>query len=474
MLRPDPEESASGRWPVRLLVYVGMLAAALGIFWLIRGAGQGLVAPEPLAAAKRGPASASSDSLMHVLLALGAVIVVSRAMGALFKRLRQPAVIGEVIAGILLGPSLLGRVAPEVQAFLLPSNVAPFMSVIAQVGVILFMFLVGLHLDTGMLRKRTDTSIAISHASIVVPFTLGALLSLWLYPRVSTRDVPFTVFALFMGVSMSVTAFPVLARILTDRRLHTSRMGTIALACAAVDDVTAWCLLALVVGVVQADAHGAVLTVALTAVYIAVMLVAVRPAAQWLARRYEHPSRVGQSTLAVLSVALLGSALATELIGIHALFGAFLLGAIIPHDSALARAAQDKLEDMVVVLFLPAFFAFTGMRTQIGLVSGWEQWLMVGVIIAVASVGKFGGTLAAAKLTGLGWKDSAALGVLMNTRGLMELIVLNVGLDLGVLSPSLFAMMVLMAVVTTLATAPALSALTLGSEAPDGAALQKA
>jgi Kef-type K+ transport system membrane component KefB len=189
----------------------------------------------------------------------------------------------------------------------------------------------------------------------------------------------------------------------------------------------------------------------------------VRPAAEWLARRYEHPSRVGQSTLAVVIVALLASALATELIGIHALFGAFLLGAIIPHDSALARAAQEKLEDTVVVLFLPAFFAFTGMRTQIGLVSGVEQWLICGVIILVASAGKFGGTLAAAKLTGLSWRDSAALGVLMNTRGLMELIVLNVGLDLGVLSPSLFAMLVLMAVVTTLATSPALHVLTQGS-----------
>jgi Kef-type K+ transport system membrane component KefB len=468
----DPKTAGSSK--LRTVVYLAMLAAAVGLFFLVRALGEGLSAPAATEAVTKAAAPAGSGSLMHVLLALVVIIVAARVMGSLFKRLNQPAVIGEVIAGIMLGPSLLGRVSPEAMAFLLPQSVAPALSMIAQVGVILFMFLVGLHLDTGVLKNRTHTTVAISHASIVVPFTLGAGLALWLYPRLSSSEVPFTVFALFMGVSMSVTAFPVLARILTDRRLHTSRMGTIALACAAVDDVTAWCLLALVVGVVEANARGALITIGLTFVYIAVMLTVVRRAAEWMARRYEHPSRVSQSTLAVVCVALLGSALATELIGIHALFGAFLLGAIIPHDSALARAAQEKLEDTVVVLFLPCFFAFTGMRTEIGLLSGLEAWLICGAIILVASVGKVGGTLAAARLTGLSWRDSAALGMLMNTRGLMQLIVLNVGLDLGVLTPSLFAMMVLMAVVTTLATAPALQMLTVGSEELPLSAVQKA
>jgi Kef-type K+ transport system membrane component KefB len=468
----DPKTAGSSK--LRTVVYLAMLAAAVGLFFLVRALGEGLSAPAATEAVTKAAAPAGSGSLMHVLLALVVIIVAARVMGSLFKRLNQPAVIGEVIAGIMLGPSLLGRVSPEAMAFLLPQSVAPALSMIAQVGVILFMFLVGLHLDTGVLKNRTHTTVAISHASIVVPFTLGAGLALWLYPRLSSSEVPFTVFALFMGVSMSVTAFPVLARILTDRRLHTSRMGTIALACAAVDDVTAWCLLALVVGVVEANARGALITIGLTFVYIAVMLTVVRRAAEWMARRYEHPSRVSQSTLAVVCVALLGSTLATELIGIHALFGAFLLGAIIPHDSALARAAQEKLEDTVVVLFLPCFFAFTGMRTEIGLLSGLEAWLICGAIILVASVGKVGGTLAAARLTGLSWRDSAALGMLMNTRGLMQLIVLNVGLDLGVLTPSLFAMMVLMAVVTTLATAPALQMLTVGSEELPLSVVQKA
>jgi len=463
MTTPAPENEPGPRLSSSVFVYTAMLLATVGAFWLIRSAGQDLMAPETGNGLRSAAFAASNDALMHVLVALALIIVVARAMGSLFKRLNQPAVIGEVIAGILLGPSLLGRMVPEASAFLLPPSVAPYLGVIAQIGVILFMFLVGLHLDTSLLKKRSHTSVAISHASIIAPFILGALLALWLYPRLSSREVPFTIFALFMGVSMSVTAFPVLARILTDRRMHQTRMGTIALSCAAVDDVTAWCLLAFVVGLAQSHPSSAGITVALTFCYIAFMLVVVRPGAVWLARRYEHPSRVGQRTLALICVALLLSALATELIGIHALFGAFLLGAVIPHDSGLARAALEKLEDVVVVLFLPAFFAFTGLRTEIGLVIGVEQWLICGLIILVASAGKFGGTLVAARLTGLDWRDAASLGVLMNTRGLMELIVLNVGLDLGVLSPTLFAMLVLMAVVTTLATTPALHALSLKS-----------
>jgi len=409
-------------------------------------------------------AKAAPETLFHVLLALVVVIVVARAMGALFRRFEQPPVIGEVVAGILLGPSLLGRVAPEASAFLLPPAVAPFLGILAQVGVILYMFLVGLELDAGMLRRRAHASVAVSHASIIAPFLLGSALALWLHPILAPAGVGFTVFALFMGVSLSVTAFPVLARILTDRGLQNTRTGAIALACAAVDDVSAWCLLAFVVGIVQADAGRVVGTITLTAGFIVAMLVAVRPAALRLVALREASPNLTQGVLAVVCVALLVSSLATETIGIHALFGAFLLGAIVPHDSALARDLRDKLGDLVVVLLLPAFFAFTGMRTQIGLVHGAEEWAICGVIILVASLGKFGGSAIAARLTGLGWRQSAALGILMNTRGLMELIVLNIGLDLGVLSPKLFAMLVLMALVTTFATTPILHALRLDRE----------
>lgn len=461
--------------PDRLKTLVGygaMLAACVGAFGWIRSVGAGLAAPAraPGASLGRAVGAAHNATLLHVLLALLAIIVASRLCGAVFRRFKQPAVIGEVVAGIMLGPSLLGRVAPEVSAFLLPPAVAPYLGVIAQVGVILFMFLVGLELDTGLLRKRTHTTVAISHASIVAPFLLGSLTALWIYPRLSTSDVPFGVFALFMGVSMSVTAFPVLARILTDRGMHRSSLGVLAISCAAVDDVTAWCLLAFVVGVAQSALGGAVRTVGLTLAYVVAMLVVVRPAVARAVRRQELRGAVTQDTTAAVLVALLLSALVTEAIGIHALFGAFLLGAIVPHESLLAKSMRQRLEDVVVVLLLPAFFAFTGMRTQIGLVHGAEQVFVCAVIIAVACAGKFGGTAVAARLSGLGARDAASLGVLMNTRGLMELIVLNVGLDLGVLSPTLFAMMVIMALVTTVATTPLLHLLQRGREVGAGEA----
>jgi Kef-type K+ transport system membrane component KefB len=450
------------------IAYPIMIAAAIGIFLLVRSVGSTLVAPPPPAgAAAAGVPSSNADVLLHVLLALVVVIVAARACGALCKRIHQPPVIGEVIAGILLGPSLLGHISPAAYSYLLPQAVAPFLSIIAQIGVILFMFLVGLELDTEQLKHKTHATVAISHSSIVAPFVLGALLALWIYPRLSTSNVPFTVFALFLGVSLSVTAFPVLARILTDRGIQKTRMGTVSLTCAAVDDVTAWCLLALLIAVAKANVSAAAITVAFTALYAAFMIVVARPLIVRAVRAQELRESVPQSAIAVVVVALLLSTLATEAAGIHAIFGAFLLGAIIPHDSRLAHELMQKIEDLVVVLFLPAFFAFTGMRTQIGLVHGATQWLLCGVIIATASIGKFGGTFVAARITGFGARDAASLGILMNTRGLMELIVLSIGLDLHILSPTLFAMLVLMAVTTTFATTPILQLLTRNATEPD-------
>ncbi|HVA00502.1 MAG TPA: cation:proton antiporter [Terriglobia bacterium] len=441
------------------LFYAAMLGAALGLFFWIRSAGDSLLAPAGLGRFAHGGRAESGGVLTHVLLALVVIILCARALGSVFRRFNQPPVIGEMIAGILLGPSLLGRVLPGVSAYLLPNEVAPFVSVIANVGVILYMFLVGVELNTDLLRERTHASVAISHASIIAPFLLGSALALWLYPVFSTNDVPFVVFALFMGVAMSVTAFPVLARILTDRQTHTSRMGAIALACAAVDDVTAWCLFALVVSVAKAHAGRVLVTLGLTAGFIFAVFILVRPAAVWFARQHDLRRQTGQGSIVVACAALLLAALTTQRIGIHALFGAFLVGAVIPHDSLLARDIKQKFEDLIVVLFLPTFFAFTGLRTQIGLVHGLRDWLICLLIIGVASLGKFGGGAVAARLTGLGWRQAASLGILMNTRGLMELIVLNVGMDLGVLSPTLFAMLVIMAIVTTLATTPVLQML---------------
>jgi K+:H+ antiporter len=443
-----------------LLVYGLMIAGAILAFRGLLSVGASLVAPPPASGAASHAARAKLDALPHVLIALISILALSRALGALFRWFGQPPVIGEVIAGIVLGPSLLGLVAPDVAAFVLPTEVAPFLGVLAQVGVILFMFTVGLELDTRLLRERTHATVTVSHASIVVPFVLGGGLALMLYPKLATSDVPFETFALFIGVGMSVTAFPVLARILTDRGISTSRLGVVALTCAAVDDVTAWCLLGLVVGIVKAESESGLLIAARALAYIAFMLVVVRPLLARLARVQERRQHVSQDMIALLFGIMIGSALLTEWIGIHALFGAFLAGALLPHESRLAREVGEKMRDLVVVFLLPAFFAFTGMRTQIGLVSGGGEWLLCGLIIAVASLGKFGGSTLAGRLTGMEWRDAAALGILMNTRGLVELIVLNVGYDLGVISPTLFSMLVIMALVTTAATTPILHLLT--------------
>jgi Kef-type K+ transport system membrane component KefB len=290
-----------------------------------------------------------------------------------------------------------------------------------------------------------------------VPFVSGAALALGLYPVYSHEGVPFTSFALFMGAAMAITAFPVLARILTDCGLAKTALGGLALGCAAAGDVTAWCLLALVVGVAQADLASAVWVTGGAVAFIAAMFLAVRPLLRRLTRPWDaRPGPLPPGAVSGTFLAVLLAALATQAIGIHAVFGAFLLGAILPHDGRIAHEFTAKLKDPVTVLMLPAFFAYTGMRTQLGLVSGWEDWLWCGAIILVAVAGKFGGTLLAARMTGLGWRDAAALGTLMNTRGLMELIILNIGLDLGVISPTLFAMMVVMALVTTAATGPVL------------------
>ena len=411
------------------VVYVALILAAIAAFLFIRGRGEMLVAPVPPAGATAASvASATPDILWHLLLAMAAVVTVGQLLGRVFSLAGQPPVIGEVVGGILLGPSLLGYISPAAYLFILPPAVAPFLGVVAQLGVIMYMFLVGLELNPELLRNRAHAIVATSHASIVAPFVLGSALALYLYPRFSTSNVPFTSFALFLGLAMSITAFPVLARILSDRGLTRTELGAIALTCAAVDDVTAWCLLAFVVGVVQSSAHSALSVAALTLGFVGFMFVIVRPVAAKVAACAErNPSHPLQGTIALTLVSVLAAALTTEAIGIHAIFGAFLLGVVIPHESKLARSLTQSLENVVTMLLLPAFFAFTGMRTEIALVSGLYQWLICGLIIAVATAGKFGGTLLAARLTGWRWRPAAALGVLMNTRGLMELIVLNVG-----------------------------------------------
>ncbi|HXO87021.1 MAG TPA: cation:proton antiporter [Candidatus Acidoferrales bacterium] len=392
----------------------------------------------------------------QVLIALAVILAVAHLFGALFRRIGQPPVVGEMIAGISLGPSLLGRVAPALSAHLFPATIVAFLSVISQLGVILFMFLVGVEFDIDWLRRQSRSSFVISQASIATPLLLGAALAVWLYRPFGPPAFSLAEFALFIGVAMSITAFPVLARILRDLRLNRTRLGMTALTAAALGDITAWCLLAFVIGVVQSEPERIFRTVALAAAFIALMFLGVRRLCAWIVRKHARKQLPPAVPALLACVGLALASLATSRIGVHALFGAFLLGVVIPHDSVLARNLSTILGSPVRALLLPVFFASTGLFTEMGLLRGPRAWTVCLAILAVASLGKIGGSYLAARLTGSPPRPAAALAVLMNTRGLMELIVLNVGLKLGILSPALFAMFVIMAVVTTFATAPIL------------------
>src|SRR4051812_578914 len=395
--------------------------------------------------------------LSILLLQVIVIVAAARLLGALFQKIGQPPVIGEMIAGILLGPSLLGLVAPGVQTFLFPAASLGGLRMLSQIGVILFMFVVGIELDVQHLREKAHAAVMVSHASIVVPFFLGCASALLLYRSLAPAGIPFSAFALFIGVAMSITAFPVLARILEERRMTRSFLGSTALACAAVDDATAWCLLAVVVAIVKANGlGGAALTILLSVLFVAGMVLVVRPRVARLLSRLPQSQGGSVGLLAVLFTFIFASALCTEVIGIHALFGAFLAGVCMPPDSHLRQFLRSRLETFATVLLLPLFFAFTGLRMQVGLVAGWESWAMCAGLIVVAIAGKLGGGMMAARWTGMSWGDSFSLGTLLNARGLVELIVLNLGYDLGILSPRIFAMLVLMALVTTFMTGPLL------------------
>src|SRR5687768_1664714 len=408
--------------------------------------------------------------LLILLVQIALILALSRVMGFLFAKLRQPQVVGEMVAGIILGPSLFAWLAPTLWMRIFRPDLIPgsaihtdptqYLSMLSQVGVIFFLFLIGLELDPKLIKDRGHAAIVISHVSIIAPFLLGAALAFYRYPGVftSTPAMRFTSVALFMGAAMSITAFPVLARILTERNLHKTKVGAITITCAAVDDVTAWCMLAFVVAVARATGvQSAIFTAFASVIYIVVMFSLVRPFLRRLQAMYDRQQRLSQNMVAGIFLLTLMSAYATEAIGIHALFGAFLMGAIMPKGTQFVRALSEKLEDYTVVFLLPIFFAYTGLKTQIGLLNHSELWIITAIVIAVACAGKFGGSTIAAWACGLGWRESAAIGILMNTRGLMELVILNIGRDLGVITDAVFAMMVIMALVTTALTTPILN-----------------
>ncbi len=396
-------------------------------------------------------------NVVLVLLEVLVVITLSRLVGLGCRWIKQPLVIGEIIAGIMLGPSLLGLLAPNIEAALFPATVVPFLNVLSQVGLIFFMFLIGLELNPKYLSGKLETAVLISHVSILVPFSLGTVLALILYPLVSNGSISFTTFCLFLGAAMSITAFPVLARIITESNLQNTRLGTLALTCAAVDDITAWCLLALAIAVAHYnDMLHALPTIVGALLYVAFMVTAGRWFLKRVATHYERTGRLTQFLLAGIYLTVVSSAVITQLMGIHFIFGGFLVGAVMPKNAGLVRELAQKTEDFVLTFLLPVFFAFSGLRTEIGLLNQPFLWLLCGAVVLVAIGGKYIGTYVAARVSGIENREASALGWLMNTRGLTELIVLNIGLSLGVISPLLFTMLVIMALVTTFMTAPLL------------------
>lgn len=401
-----------------------------------------------------------NDPLSIVLMQIVIIIICAKLAGKLFGRLGQPEVVGEMLAGILLGPSFLGLFAPGAMEFLFPSQSLDSLRLLSQIGVILFMFIVGTELDLGALRGNARAAIFISHASIAIPFFLGAILSLALFPYLAPPNTAFVSFALFISVAMSVTAFPVLARILEERRLANSLIGSLALVCAAVGDVTAWCMLAVVVAIVGAGGLlGGALTIGLTLLFIAFMLLVVRPRASRLISREMNKETPNEKWIVGILMFVFVSAFATEIIGIHAIFGAFLAGVAMPKHSQLRVLLTERLTVFTNSFLLPLYFAMTGLRTQVGLLTDWTAWLLCAAVVATAITGKLFGSAFAARRMGLSWRNSLGLGVLMNTRGLIELVVLNIGYDLGILGPRAYSIMVVMALITTFMTGPLLSLL---------------
>lgn len=394
----------------------------------------------------------------RLVLQVGVILMISRVVGKLFSKIRQPQVVGEMVGGILLGPSLLGWVAPRVSNVVFPASSLSHLQALSEIGLVLFMFMVGLSLNSGEVKSNRRAAVLISHASMVIPFCAGALIALYIYPRMADDSYSFKGFALFMGASMSVTAFPVLARILTERSLLQSKIGSLSIACAAVDDVTGWCVLAYVVFTIRASRAAApAYLMGVEAVgYALLMLFVVKPFTRYFERVFTANKRLTEHAFALMVLLLLASALLTEWLGLHLVFGAFLMGAIMPRTPEFVQHVVEKFESLTVVVLLPLFFGLSGLRTAVNMVSGQGLWIYAMVIIVAAIASKLGGSLIAARLTGMGWKDATGLGVLMNTRGLMELIILNVGLEIGAIPTTVFSIMVLMALGTTFMTCPLL------------------
>lgn len=399
-----------------------------------------------------------SSPLAAFLIQLVIIIIASRVFGYLFKRMGQPTVMGETFAGIFLGPSILGALFPEYLTYVFPAASLGPLRILSQVGLMLFMFVVGMELDLSLLKQKAKSAAVISITSIVFPYALGLGLAYFLYKEFAPPNVPFHAFALFMGIAMSITAFPVLARIIREKGLTNTHNGSVAITAAAVDDVSGWCILAVVIAIAQANAlSDALYTMGGTILYVLAMFYVVKPLLYRFSKARITSPIIRQSTVAIVLIVMLASALCTELIGIHALFGAFLAGVIMPHEWDLRKSMTDKVEDVALIMLLPLFFVITGLRTEVGALNSFFLWGVCLVVILLAILGKFGGSALAARATGESMHSSLTIGILMNTRGLMELVILNIGFELGILKGEIFTIMVIMALVTTFMTSPLLN-----------------
>ncbi|KAJ1553678.1 K(+)/H(+) antiporter [Cladochytrium tenue] len=393
------------------------------------------------------------------------VIVTARLLSYVLRYLRQPVVVSEVIGGLILGGSALCRI-PAFQQNLFPSTSLPIFSAVANFGLVFYLFLIGLELDPSKLLRAVGSSLPISIAGIALPFTLGVAVAKFIYDHYSSPDISFPSFLIFCGVSMSITAFPVLARILTERRLLHTKVGRTTIAAASIDDVTAWILLVLVIAIINnAGTAGASNTSYLIALYVFLVIAAfavllwftLRPFYRFMLARAQSDPEYENTLLFLTYVLVLLAGWFTEMIGVQAIFGSFLVGAVIPHDYGFARRLASQIEDLIMIVFLPLYFAYSGLNTRLDQLNDGMAWGTVFLVIFVACAGKMIGCTSAAKLSGLSWRESAAVGILMNTKGLVELIVLNLGLNAGVITQKVFSIFVVMAVVTTLMTIPLLS-----------------
>jgi Kef-type K+ transport system membrane component KefB len=460
-----------------LFTYISIIGVFIALMFLIAYQGKNLEHKAAAASAdktgtvenKTPPAAAHAgfiaqlkdhvqQPLSLLLLQIIVILVVSRVFGVIAKLFGQQTVIGEIIAGIILGPSLFGWMFPEVSAFIFPVDSLKSLQFLSQIGLAFFMFIIGMELDISKLKNKAHDAVVISHASIVFPYFLGMGLAYFIYESFAPPTVDFLSFSLFMGIAMSITAFPVLARIIQERGLTKTNLGALAITCAAADDVTAWCILAAVIAIAKAGSMvSSLFTIGLALLFVLSMIYILKPFLEKIGKRFVESEKTNKSVVAISFFILLCSAYFAEVIGIHALFGAFIAGVVMPKNLRFREALSEKVHDLSVLLLLPIFFAFTGLRTQIGLLNQGHLWALCGIVILVAVVGKFFGSALAAKLVGRTWKDSLSIGALMNTRGLMELIVLNIGYDLKILSPEIFAIMVLMALATTFMTGPTLN-----------------